>query len=135
MNIKLKNADFSANKISIVPDFFNLSKTATNISLVVLGAQFVNGDKLRWRIVIDDVGSYGGISVPFAFCTGSSVLGNIGSYELNAPQTSIILSVGASKEGETTLTKIGVGREYVKFSTFNVDYNSIKWHFEYYKMI
>lgn len=132
MNIKLKNADFSANKISIVPDFFNLSKTATNISLVVLGTQFVNGDKLRWRIVIDDVGAYGGISVPFAFCTGSSTPGNISTYELNPPHATLQLAVGSSYEGEIILSKIGVVNVYLKFATFNVDYNAIKWHLDYY---
>lgn len=133
MNIKLKNADFSVNKISVVPSFVNISKTATNISLVVLGDTFTNEQKLRWRIVIDEVGAYGGISAPFAFCVGSSVAGNIASYMPNNPHATIVLAVGATAEGVITLSKIGVN-PYVKFATFNVDYNTVKWHFEYYIM-
>lgn len=132
MNIQLKNADFSANKISVVPNVVEIAKTETNISLVSLGNTFNNGQTLRWRLVIDDVSTYNGVSVPFGFAVGSSTLGNIGSYEIGAPQTTIDLAVGASAEGFITLTKIAVNREYVKFATYNVDYNSIKWHIEYY---
>lgn len=89
--------------------------------------------KKRFRLIIDDCDSYSGTSVPFCFAVGSGTLDyNIGLYMDNEPQFSIVLQNGASYIGEQIIQKLTINNPNVKLSTFNIAYNTIKWHVEYY---
>lgn len=132
MNIILSSADFSANRIATISQVFSAEKI-NNRSLADLGGGFENGQRLRFRLIIDDCGSYSGTSVPFGFCVGSGTVDyHLGRYMDNAPQFSIVLQNGASYLGEQVIQYLTTQNPNVKLSTYNVNYNTIKWHVEYY---
>lgn len=132
MNIKIKNADFSATGISTVPQVYNAVKLS-GTSAAYLGTDFTNGQIVHFRLVIDDCKTYGGTEVPFGWAVGpSGTPAQVGSWMSSAPQFSIVLSDGATYEGNMTIEKLSETLNAVKIATYNVIYRTIEWHIEYY---
>lgn len=132
MNIILKGADFSANRIATISQVSSVKKIEGR-SLADLGSMFENGQKLRFILTIDECGSYSGTSVPFGFAVGSGAVDyDIAVYMDNAPHFYIVLQNGATYNGEQIIQRITTEKTNVKLSTYNVSYSTIKWHVEYY---
>lgn len=134
MNIKLNNADFSANGISTIVPTYIVDKINGKV-VADLGGSFENGQRLRFRVVIDDASTYAGTTVNFAWAVGPSATNyQIGTYMNGAPQFSITLQNGASFVGGQTVGKLSATNPNVKISIFNVSavYRAVIWHVEYY---
>ena len=133
MNIILNGADFSANGIATISSQVSSAEKINGRSQADLGGGFENGQKLRFRLIIDDCDSYSGTSVPFTFGIGSGTTDyHVALYMDNAPQFSIVLQNGASYIGEQIIQYLTTADPNVKVSTYLVNYNTIKWHIEYY---
>ena len=132
MNIKLKNADYSQNKISVVADVVTLKKTATNTAVLVVGHDFTNGQVLHYRITIDSVGSASG-TCEFQFAYGSRTdATNISSF-IGTKKT-INIVVGNYVEGDITVAGISTGTNDIKVTINNVTtaLKTIKYTLQYY---
>lgn len=132
MNIILKGADFSANRIATVSQISSVANILGR-SLADLGTRFENGQKLRYCLVIDDCGASAGITVPYGFAVGPGTPDySIRGYMDNAPHFSIVLQNGASYTGEQIIQRISENNPNIKLSMYNITYNNVKWHVEYY---
>lgn len=134
MNIKLNNADFSANGISQIQPTYSVKKI-TGYNVANLGSGLENGQRLRFRIVIDNASTYAGTTVNFAWSVGATSPGyGIAEFMDGYPQFSMVIQNGASYVGAQTIGKLSETNPSVKIGLYNVTsaYSAINWHIEYY---
>ena len=131
MNIKLKNADYSQTKISVVTDVVTLKKTSTTTSVLVIGPNFTNGQVLHYRITIDSVGSASGTST-FQFGVGSkSDTTNILDYV--GTGTNMNVAVGNYIESNITIAKMNSDVDFkLTISNGTIALRTLKYTLQYY---
>lgn len=133
MDIQLKNADFSDNSVgrTIAGVVY---KDTTDNAQVSLGNLFANGNKVKYRVVIDDLGTMPlGTQVTFLF--GVSDNGSsIADFQLPNPAFTTNVALGEVYSGEFNINNLSAANPYTLFFLNHEDFVqrvTMLWHIDY----
>ena len=137
MILTIKDANFANAGAGTICEPVLMEKTSSDNNMVSFGNnRFSNGDKLHYRVKLNNVSAYAGTTIEFAFAIGNSQTG-ISGWMAGAPQVKFVNQQnGDVVYGDVVISGLNESTPYLQFSAYNMssDYYTERWEIEVIKI-